>query len=154
MPRRLYIYWAVPLFTLLGCGVSFVQFMGTGAALALGTALALAAWGLLWMRLYDNKALRPEFAVLGILPQLCFFVLMFSGQVGESGAFAAPLWQNFYFLLVLASMAVQMTSLRPGSKDEARRPLQDPPFIFLAVLIVANGFLSWVQYASKLFPIN
>ncbi len=154
MQRRHYIYWAIPLFTLLGCGGAFVQFLGAGMALAVGTVLALAAWGLLWLRLYDNKSLRPEFAVLGVLPQLIFFALTFAGQVGETGAFAAPMWQNLYFVLVLAAIWVQMASLRPGTQDEKRRPAQDPLFIFLSVLVIANGLLSWVQYAPKLFPIN
>ncbi len=154
MSRRIYIYWAIPLFTLLSCGASFVHMFGSTIALITGMSAALPAWGLVWTRLYASGRLRPEFAVLSVLPQLIFFLLMFVGQTGEQGAFAAPMWQNLYFLLVLASMAVQMVSLRPGPQDEQRRPAQDPTFIFLCVLIMANGLLSWAQYASVLFPIK
>ena len=154
MTRRSYIYCAVPLFTLLGCGATFVQLMGATATLIIGTLLALIAWGLLWVRLYDNGKMRPEFSLLGVLPALTFFVLAFTGNVGEGGAFAAPAWQNIYFLFMLASIAVQIASLCPGSKDEPRRPTQDPPFIFLSVLIIANAFMSWVHEAAYLFPIN
>ncbi len=154
MTRRTYIYCAIPLFTLLGCGASFVHMLGSLGALVLGVLLALPAWGLVWSRLYSSGRLRPEFAVLSVLPQLLFFLLAYSGQTGANGAFAAPMWQNLYFLLMLAAMAVQMVSLRPGPQDEQRRPAQDPPFIFLSVLIFANGLISWAQYASYLFPIN
>ncbi len=154
MIRRTYIYCAVPLFTLLGCGASFVHMFGSLAALVLGLLLALPAWGLVWARLYASGLLRPEFAVLSVLPQLIFFILIYSGQTGAAGAFAAPAWQNLYFLLTLAAMAVQIVTLRPGLQDEQRRPSQDPPFIFLTVLIVANAFISWVQYAGLIFPIN
>ncbi len=154
MTRRTYIYWAVPLFTLLGCGATFVHQLGSSVALMLGMLLALPAWGLVWARLYNSGRLRPEFAILSVLPQLIFFLLCFSGQTGASGAFAAPMWQNLYFVLTLAAMAVQVVSLLPGPQDEQRRPTQDPPFIFLTVLIIANGFISWVQYASNIFPVN
>ncbi len=154
MTRRLYIYWALPLFTLLSCGTTFVYKLGNMPALILGMLLALPAWGLVWVRLYSSGRLRPEFAVLSVLPQLIFFLLMYSGQTGAEGAFAAPMWQNLYFLSSLAAMAVQIVSLLPGPQDERRRPSQDPPFIFLTVLVIANGFFSWVQYASLIFPIN
>ncbi len=154
MTRRRYIYCAIPLFTLLGCGTSLVHLLGATAALIVGVALALPAWGLVWARLYDSRRLRPEFAVLSVLPQLIFFLLVFAGHTAQNNAFSAPLWQNLYFLLTLAAMAVQMVSLRPGSQDEQLRSAQDPPFIFLSLLIVANGFISWVQYASAIFPVN
>ncbi len=154
MTRRTYIYWAIPLFTLLGCGASFVNLLGSTAALILGILLAVPAWGLVWSRVYASGRLRPEFAVLSVFPQLIFFYLAFSGQTGARSAFAAPLWQNIYFLLVIAAMAVQIMSLCPGPQDEQRRPTQDPAFIFLTVLIIANGLISWAQYAFILFPIN
>ncbi len=154
MTRRIYIYWAIPLFTLLGCGASFVHLLGATGALVLGLLLALPAWGLVWGRLYATGRLRPEFAILSVLPQLLFFLLMFTGQTGAEGPYAAPMWQNIYFVLTLAAVAVQIMSLRPGPQDEQRRPAQDPPFIFLSILALANGFISWVQYAPLLFPIN
>ncbi len=154
MTRRTYIYCAIPLFTLLGCGASYVHMLGSTAALILGAALALPTWGLVWARLYATGRLRPEFAILSILPQLIFFLLVFAGQTAQTSDFVAPMWQNIYFILTLAAMAIQMVSLRPGPKDEQRRPAQDPTFIFLSILIIANGFFSWVQYASILFPIN
>ncbi len=154
MTRRTYIYCAIPLFTLLGCGASFVHMLGSTAALILGALLAVPAWGLVWARLYATGRLRPEFAVLSVLPQLAFFLLVYTGQTGEQSAFMAPLWQNIYFLLTLAAMAVQIISLRPGLREAPARPMQDPPFVFLTILILANGFISWVQYASVLFPVN
>ncbi len=154
MTRRTYIYCAIPLFTLLSCGASLVQMLGPMLALFIGLLLGTTAWGFVWARFYASRCYRPEFAILGVLPQLIFFALMYAGQTGAEGAFAAPMWQNIYFLLFLASMVVQILSLRPGSQDEPRRPSQDPPFIFLSVLIIANGFFSWVQYATVLFPIN
>ncbi len=154
MLRRTYIYWAIPLFTLLGCGTTFTNMLGGTAALILGALLALPAWGLVWARLYASGRLRPEFAILSVLPQFLFFLLNFSGQTGAAGAFSAPMWQNLYFLLMLVSMAIQIVSLLPGPQDEQRRPAQDPSFIFLTILVLANGFLSWVQYAANLFSIN
>ncbi len=154
MTRRNYILWAIPLFTLLSCGATFVNMMGSTAALILGLLLALPAWGLVWARLYASGRLRPEFALLAVLPQIFFFLLMFSEQARTDGTLTAPLWQNIYFLLTLAAIAVQIVSLRPGPQDEQRRPAQDPPFIFLTILIIANGILSWVQYASVMFSIN
>ncbi len=154
MTRRTYIHCAIPLFTLLGCGASMVHTLGPTVALIVAALLALPTWGLVWARLFSNGYLRPEFAVLSFLPQLSFFILCYSGQIGPEGAFAAPMWQNLYFLAALAAMAVQIVSLRPGQEDEQRRPMQDPPFVFLSILILANGFFSWAQYASILFPVN
>ncbi len=154
MQRRNYIYCAIPLFTLLACGASFEHMFGALMSLIIGMVLAALAWGLVWSRLYASGRLRPEFAVLSVLPQLIFFALMYSGQTGAEGAFAAPLWQNLYFLLTLAAMAVQMVSLRPTPQEEQRRPSQDPPFIFLSILIFVNGLVSWAQYSPMLFPMN
>ncbi len=154
MTRRTYIYCAIPLFTLLGCGASLVHMLGGTAALIIGALLAVPAWGLVWVRLYTTARLRPEFAILSILPQLIFFLLVYSGHTGAESSFAAPLWQNIYFLCVLASMGVQIVSLRPGPQEEQRRAMQDPPFVFLSILILVNGFISWAQYASILFPIS
>ena len=154
MNRRTYIYCAVPLITLLGCGVTFVQLTGAGWALVLGCVLAVVTWALLWARLFDNKKFRPEFALLGILPALIYFILTYTGQTGDNSPFTAPVWQNIYFLLILAAVAVQIASFCPGSRDEARRPAHDPVLIFLCVLLIINGFFTWVHYASSLFPIN
>ncbi len=154
MTRRTYIYWAVPFFTLLGSGATFVDKLGSTAALVLGLLLALPTWGLVWTRLYSTGRLRPEFAVLSVLPQLIFFFLSYAGSAVPEDTFSAPFWQNIYAVLVLAAMAVQIISLRPGPQDEQRRPAQDAPFIFLTVLIIANGFISWVQYASRIFLSN
>ncbi len=154
MNRRTYIYCAVPLFTLLGCGATFVQLVGALPTLIVGSLLAIVGWGLLWARLSDNGKLRPEFSLLGVLPALIFFALAYTGNAGDASAFTAPVWQNFFFLFMLGSIAVQIASLCPGSKDEPRRPTQDPPFIFLSVLIIANAFMSWVYEAAYLFPIN
>ncbi len=154
MKRQTYIYWAVPLFTLLGCGASFEALFGATGALVAGSLITLLTWGVVWMRLYTGNRIRPEFAVLSILPQLLFFVLVAMGETGASGAFAAPAWQNLYFLLFVASMVMQVLSLRPGHGDEARKTTDDPAFIILTVLIIVNAFFSWAQYASRLFPIS
>ncbi len=154
MKRQTYIYWAVPLFTLLGCGASFEAAFGATGTLVVGSLIALLTWGLVWMRLYTGGRMRPECAVLSILPQLLFFVLIALGETGENAAFAAPAWQNLYFLLFVASVIVQILSLRPGQADESRTTSQDPVFIILTVLILANGFFSWAHYAARLFPIS
>ncbi len=153
MKRQTYIYWAIPLFTLLGCGASFVNLLGAMGALLLGSLLVLLTWAVVWMRFYGSGRTRPEFAVLAILPQLLFFVLVAMNETGENAAFAAPAWQNLYFLLFLASMVVQILSLRPGQQDEKKTLAEDPAFIVLILLVLLNGFLSWAQYASHLFPI-
>ncbi len=155
MSKRLtYIYWAVPLFTLLGCGSTLVSLLPLMAGVAVGALLALLTWGVVWMRLYANQRLRPEFSILAVLPHLCFFGLVAAGETGAEGAFASSAWQNTYFLLFLASMAVQLFSLRPGPGEPRKKASQDSVFVLLGILVLVYGFFTWMSFAPILFPIT
>ncbi len=154
MKRQTYIYWAVPLFTLLGCGGAFESLFGPLGMLVAGSLLTLLTWGVVWMRLYTAQLARPEFAVLAILPQLLYFVMVAMGETGAGTPFSAPAWQNLYFLLFVAAMVMQSLSFRAAPGDETSKSPKDRVFLILTVLIIANGLLSWAHYAARLFPIS
>lgn len=154
MDRRHYIYWATPLFILLSCGQAMVAMLGATGALIAGGAAAAAAWGVVWLRLYRQRRLRPEFAVLSILPQVIYLVdCKLEHPLAEEG----PMWQNLYALTWIAAAAVLIASVRPAAGDTASAVLPrltaDPIFLLMTPLICLYSGATFVQYYTSLFTI-
>ncbi|MBR5894370.1 MAG: hypothetical protein IKZ13_02365 [Akkermansia sp.] len=149
MKRLNYIYRAVPLFVLLSCGPMLTGLLGTsGLMLAVVFLLILIAWGVVWVRLYTGGRLRPEFAILSVLPHSVYYLCRFF----ESSVLTDKIWQNIYGFTWLAFIFVMLISLRPGKADEKReRVSRDRVFILMAILTVVYAWSTMASFASQLF---
>lgn len=150
MTRLTYIYWVLPLFVLLSCGHTLVGLMGAGWALAVAIPLIMLAWGVVWMRLYSTRLLRPEAAALSVLPHSIYFMAEYSG----TSFFTAPAAQNLYALSWLAFAVVIIMSMRLAKTDGKRlRPSKDAVFILMSLVTIAYSFGTMASYALSLFHI-
>lgn len=150
MERRTYIYLATPLFILLSCGTAMESMLGATGALAAASVLSIVAWGVVWMRLYKMQRLRPEFAVLSILPLIIYYIDRYS----ETHLFAdSPSWQNLYALTWVGFIWVAIASMRQGVCDTPARPLgKDPVFLLmmpLTLLYAASTFINYYTVISQ-----
>lgn len=152
MKRLTYIYWATPLFVLLGCGPLFERLMGEMGALVVGLLLVLSLWAVAWLRLYGMNRLRPEFAVLMVLPQAVYYIAR-ALPSEQWASFDTVGWQNLYFFCWLGAVAVGLLSLRPGWQDTRRSMMQDAVFLLMAVLFVLFSLSTWASCAGELFSI-
>lgn len=148
MKRLTYIYWLLPLLVLLSCGDSLIALIGAGGALAVAIPLILVVWGLVWMRLYSTGLLRPETAVLAILPQSIYYMARYTG----TDFFTAPAAQNLYALSWLTFVAVIIMSMKPAAADgKPKRLAQDATFILMCLVTIAYSFATMATYALTLF---
>ena len=141
MKRLHYIYCAAPLTVALNAIP--VMFDGT-LRVAVAIALALALWTVTWFRVYANKKLRPEFAIMVIVPALSYHVIQAAGS-DYIAAFATPALQNFNFFLWLAAMWVTIRALMPASQEYTGRVARDSVFIFMAIITVVYHLSSWAS---------
>lgn len=147
MNRRLYIYLAVPIFVLLGCG-SFLESLFGNAVLVISSLLVVVAWGLVWMRLYRRNA-HPELAVLTVLPYAAYYIVHATGSPVFS---IYPAWANLYALSWFGFAAVAIWSVLPDSsnKGEPSSWRRDPVFLLLLPLIILFSLSSFTNYYSAL----
>ena len=147
MNRRLYIYLAVPIFVLLGCG-SFLESVFGDAVLVVSSALIVVAWGLVWLRLYRRNA-HPGLAVLTILPFAAYYIVHATGSPVFS---TYPSCANLYALSWFGFAAVATWSVLPdtGNKGEPCSWRRDPVFLLLLPLIILFSLSSFVNYYSAL----
>ncbi|MCQ2364035.1 MAG: hypothetical protein MJ051_00585 [Akkermansia sp.] len=153
MKRLHYIYASAPL----ALALNNVPLLLSGACqLAAAAALALGLWAVVWMRLYTNRKLRPEFSLLTVLPQSVFYGLRaLQEQSPEAAApFAAPFWSNLYFFLWCAAAFVALRALFASPSEEKLPAKRDPLFLFMAILTVAFCFASWAGSVTSLFPLS
>lgn len=153
MKRLTYIYWASPLFVLLGCGRLLEDLLGTLGALVVGLLLVFSLWGVAWLRLYGMNRLRPEFAVLMILPQAIYYVAR-ALPSEQWASFDTVGWQNLYFFCWLGAIAVGLLSLRPGRQDTRRPVRRDAVFLLMGTMLVLYSLLTWASCAKDLFSIQ
>ncbi len=152
MQRTPYIYRIVPLMVVLSCGKLIHGLLGELGALIVGLIVVLITWGVVWMRLYGMRRLRPEFAILTILPQALYFGAKYVGTQ-ELAAYFTPAIQNLYFLTWVAGMGVLIFTLRPGYQDVRLRLRHDQMFIMMTILTIVYGITTWANYAGDLFSI-
>jgi hypothetical protein len=139
MKRLHFIYFAAPLTVALNtlpgmlCGLWSIVVTAT---------LAVLLWGVVWMRLFTNKKLRPEFAIISVLPAASYYIM---GQTSPAyrEAFCSPGWQNFNFFLWLAAIAVVIRALLPTPQEHRGRLAMDPVFIFMSIITTVYGLACW-----------
>ena len=147
MDRRTYIYWATPLFVLLSCGPMLESLLGPLGALIVAGVLIVIAWGVVWLRLYKSQRLRPECAVLTILPHSLYFI---DCQASTHLFAHSPAWQNLYALTWLGFAGVGIASMRPGMGEVGRPWRQDPVFLLMSALILLYTGSTFIQYYTAL----
>lgn len=149
MNRLKYIYLSVPLFVLLSCGSLLTGILGTGWILAAAiTPLILITWGVVWMRLYSTGGVRPEFAILTVLPHSVYYLVKASG----SRILHEAAWQNAYALVWIAFAVVYIMSLRPRHKEDTPRPIaKDQIFLMMCILTIIYSGYTFLSFAAELF---
>lgn len=150
MQRLRYIYLAAPLTVALN---TLPGLLDGSWRMCAAAVLGLALWAVTWVRLYTNKKLRPEFAVLAILPALMFHVLTGAGTE-YLAPFCSPGWQNFNFFLWLGSIFVTIRALLPTASEYKGRRSADSVFIFMTIITSFYGLSCWMNMHSILLKIN
>ncbi len=140
MKRLTYIYLAAPLTVALNAVPCMVDGMWR---VLVASALGLVLWAVIWLRVYHTRKLRPEYAVLAIIPALCNHVLHGAGPEYIQ-TFSSPGWQNFNFFLWVAAALVMIRSLLP-TKQEYSGPISgDAVLIFMSLITIAYTFNCWM----------
>lgn len=133
---------------LLSCGRMLTDILGTGWVLAIIiTPLILLTWGIVWLRLYSTNILRPEFAILSIVPQSIYFAAKGTG----TELMHHPVWQNLYVMSWVAFAIVIILSLKPKHKRDNNIPLsKDLIFGMMSILTVVYAFTTMGAYAAEI----
>lgn len=139
MKRLSFIYWAAPLTVALNALPGMLDGVWR---IVLASVLALALWTVLWFRIYTNKKLKPEFAIMGMLPALCFHILQAAGPE-YAATFNSPGWQNFNFMLWAAAAFVFIRALLPTLSEYKGRLIYDAVFVFMSIITIAYNFSCW-----------
>lgn len=154
MKRLTYIYLLVPLYTALSFISAAPKVLGAYGTLVFGGVICLIVWAIVWLRLYRSKTIRPEFAILSVLPILSYLGLN-AARDDIRAAFSSPAWQNFYFFEWLAAAIVLILSLRRDSYDgETRKWTQDATLHLTGIFILLYTVWTWSSTAATLFTIN
>lgn len=148
MKRLTFIYWAAPL--LLGL-TALPPFFAPPWSLLAAAALACVLWGVLWLRLYGSKRLRPEFSLAGILAPLSAQGLHALQQMNAEAAepFAATFWQNLHFVLWLGVCWVGITALLPD--EPGKSAWKDPVTLFMSIILILYAVSRWAAESYSLF---
>ena len=146
MKRLHFIYLAAPLTVALN---SLPAMLGGVWSLVLTVVLAIALWSVVWIRLFTNKKLRPEFAIMAVVPAASFYILKAAGPEYQT-VFSSPGWQNFNFFLWLASIAVIIRALLPTAQEHHGRLATDSVLIFMSIISIFYGIFCWANIHASL----
>ena len=141
MKRLNFIYAAAPLTVALN---TLPGMLGGVWQLVTAGVLAVMLWAVVWLRVYTNRKLRPEFAIMVIVPALGYHILQWAGPEYAT-TFYTPGWQNFNFFLWLASMFVTIRALLPTPQEYKGRLAGDSVFIFMTIITVVYGLSCWMK---------
>lgn len=111
---------------------------------------ALAVWMLVWLRLYHTRKLRPEFAVLTVLPQVVAYSCLYTGLIVRQ-AEASAIWQNLYALLWIGAAYVAIRSMNAGDWERPQTK-KDSVYIMMAILTIVYSFYGCGEYYLMIFP--
>ena len=139
MNRLKFIYLAAPLTVALNTLPGMVEGVWRIVAAAV---IALVLWAVVWIRIYHNGKLRPEYAVLAVVPAVCFHILQGAGP-DYLAIFSTPGWQNFNFFLWLASIFVIIRALQPTTDEYKGRMAADSVLIFMSIVTTAYSLACW-----------
>lgn len=150
MNRLTYLYWLTPLMVLLSCGRMLTDLLGAGPLLfVVILPFIFLTWGIVWMRLYNDgkPILRPEFAILSILPQSIYFTAM----AMDTDLLHHYVWQNIYVICWVAFVATIILSLKPEhKKDKKISPTKDLIFCMMCILTVVYAFTTMGAYGAQI----
>lgn len=148
MKRLNFIYLAAPLLLAYNAVPPFFSPVWRTVTAA---GIGLGLWAVLWLRLYGSKRLRPEFSVLGILPNAYAYGLHLLQQTDAAAAapFYAPFWQNLYFVMYLGFCRVGIAALLPD--DRTVKGWKDPVTIFMSIVLILYTFTHWAASSFSLF---
>ncbi|MBR5194547.1 MAG: hypothetical protein IKW48_00235 [Akkermansia sp.] len=139
MKRLHFIYYAAPLTVALN---TLPGMLGGIWRVVVTVVLALVLWGVVWVRLFTNKKLRPEFAILSILPPCCYYLMSVLSPEFRN-IFTSPGWQNFNFFLWLVSIFISIRALLPTPKEHQGRLATDSVLIFMSIITTVYGLVCW-----------
>lgn len=155
MKRLTYIYCSAPAALALN---NVPQLLGSVAGqLMAASALVVGLWAVVWLRLYTNKRLRPEFSLLAVLPQSAFYGLRTLQRVSPEAAepfTTSPFWGNLYFFLWVGAFIVAFRALLPAPDEEAPSAKNDPLLILMSILTLAFCIAAWAGTSPLLFPLS
>ncbi len=153
MKRLTYIYWGVPA----ACALSLLRGYVSGTAHVslfwVSLLPALVLWGATWLRLQENRAMRPEFSALAVLPHLVFFGAMAAGEDLLSQV-QANIWMIVYTLMWLGSALGMVMALCPSAdekKAKAAKGGRDAVFIMMSILTLAYCWYNWTYTTRDIF---
>lgn len=146
MNRLKFIYLAAPLTVALNTLPGMVEGVWRIVAAAV---IALVLWAVVWIRIYHNGKLRPEYAVLAVVPAVCFHILQGAGP-DYLATFSTPGWQNFNFFLWLASIFVIIRALQPTTEEYKGRMAADSVLIFMSIVTTAYSLACWAMTHATL----
>lgn len=153
MKRLVYIYWGVPA----ACALSLLRgyISGTGHVSLFWVSLlpALVLWGATWLRLQENRAMRPEFSALAVLPHLVYFGAMAAGEDLLSQV-QANIWMIVYTLMWLGAALGMVMALCPSAdekKERAAKGGRDAVFIMMSILTLAYCWYNWTYTTRDIF---
>lgn len=150
MKRLSYIYYAAPLTVALNTLPGMLDNLWRVVA---AVVLGVGVWTVTWLRLYTNKKLRPEFAVLAMLPALIFNILCSSGEE-YTAVFHTPGWQNLNFFLWFGAVFVSIRTFLPAAAEYKGRLSTDSVFIFMTIITCIYGFSCWMNTHIYLTSLN
>ena len=139
MKRLSYIYCAAPLTVALN---AIPPMLGGTWRIVLAIVLAVALWSVTWFRVYYNGKLRPEFAIMVMVPALSHHIIQAAGPEYVA-TFSTPAFQNFNFFLWLAATWIYIRALMPTAQEYTGPRARDSVFIFMAIITVIYNFSSW-----------
>lgn len=113
-------------------------------SLVVAGALALAVWVLVWLRLYCTKSLRPEFAILTIVPQMAVYGLINADQEAVN-TFNTTAYQYIYTLLWIAAAFVGIRSMKAGAWEKPKGK-KDSVYVMMSILTAAYCFFCCASF--------
>ena len=154
MKRLAYIYWGVPA----ACALSLLRGYASGTAYVslfwVSLLPSLVLWGATWLRLQGNRAMRPEFSALAVLPHLVFFGAMAAGQDFLQDIRVANIWSIIYMLMWLGAALAMVMALclsAEEKKGKSAKGGRDAVFIMMSFLTLAYCWYNWTYTARDLF---
>ncbi len=150
MNRKVYMYWVVPLFTLLSSIPIFFNLLGTVAALIIALLLLVTTWGVVWMRLYMTQLARAEFSILAILPMAFYTYLRAVPNALDT--MGGPIWSNFYFFFWVAAAIIGVISFKPAVNERPKNGERDVTRIILSSICVIFCLATWAQTSNIFLP--
>ncbi len=150
MSRKTYMYWVLPLFTLLSCIPLYFSLLGTLAAVIISACLLLLAWGVVWMRLYMTQLARAEFSILAVFPMGFFTYLRAVPETREM--LQGVMWSNFYFFAWIGAFYIAFVSFRATHQEQPPKGERDAARIMLTSMCALFCLITWVQTSVIIFP--